>query len=77
MDCPSSIYTFNKWYTLSDEIKKTNSILQLLHGNVVAMTDQNREVVATYEYDSWGNVLKSDVKGIAKRQSVRICGIHV
>ncbi|PFM17627.1 hypothetical protein COJ44_13735 [Bacillus anthracis] len=29
------------------------------------MTDQNREVVATYEYDSWGNVLKSDVKGIA------------
>ena len=34
-------------------------------GNVVAMTDQNREVVATYEYDSWGNVLKSDVKGIA------------
>ncbi|PEZ64893.1 hypothetical protein CN900_00305 [Bacillus anthracis] len=50
---------------MSDEIKKTNSILQLLHGNVVAMTDQNREVVATYEYDSWGNVLKSDVKGIA------------
>ena len=30
------------------------------------MTDQNREVVATYEYDSWGNVLKSDVKGIAR-----------
>ncbi|HDR8248947.1 DNRLRE domain-containing protein [Bacillus cereus group sp. Bce039] len=34
-------------------------------GDVVAMTDQNREVVATYEYDSWGNVLKSEVKGIA------------
>nr|EJQ76484.1 RHS repeat-associated core domain-containing protein [Bacillus cereus HuA4-10] len=34
-------------------------------GDVVAMTDQNREVVATYEYDSWGNVLKSDTKGIA------------
>ncbi|MEB9969950.1 RHS repeat-associated core domain-containing protein, partial [Bacillus cereus] len=44
---------------------KTNSILQLLHGDVVAMTDQNREAVATYEYDSWGNVLKSDAKGIA------------
>ncbi|EJP94569.1 RHS repeat-associated core domain-containing protein [Bacillus cereus VD142] len=29
------------------------------------MTDQNRELVATYEYDSWGNVLKSDTKGIA------------
>ncbi|OTZ55984.1 type IV secretion protein Rhs, partial [Bacillus thuringiensis serovar israelensis] len=34
-------------------------------GDVIAMTDQNREVVATYEYDSWGNVLKSDTKGIA------------
>ncbi|MDA1649785.1 RHS repeat-associated core domain-containing protein [Bacillus cereus group sp. BY6-1LC] len=34
-------------------------------GDVVAMTDQNREVVATYEYDSWGNVVKSDAKGIA------------
>ncbi|KLA27359.1 RHS repeat-associated core domain-containing protein [Bacillus cereus] len=29
------------------------------------MTNQNKEVVATYEYDSWGNVLKSEVKGIA------------
>ncbi|OJD97593.1 wall-associated protein [Bacillus cereus] len=29
------------------------------------MTDQNREVVATYEYDAWGNVVKSDTKGIA------------
>ncbi len=34
-------------------------------GDVVAMTNQNKEVVATYEYDSWGNVLKSDAKGIA------------
>ncbi|MBJ8069583.1 tRNA(Glu)-specific nuclease WapA precursor [Bacillus mycoides] len=34
-------------------------------GDVVAMTDQNREVVATYEYDAWGNVLKSEAKGIA------------
>ncbi|MBJ6722163.1 hypothetical protein I2750_18330 [Bacillus sp. PR5] len=25
----------------------------------------NREAVATYEYDAWGNVLKSDAKGIA------------
>ncbi|KAA6467433.1 MULTISPECIES: RHS repeat-associated core domain-containing protein [Bacillus cereus group] len=50
---------------MSNEIKKTNSILQLLHGDVVAMTDQNREVVATYEYDAWGNVVKSETKGIA------------
>ncbi|WP_270608181.1 RHS repeat-associated core domain-containing protein, partial [Bacillus mobilis] len=34
-------------------------------GDVVAMTNQDKEVVATYEYDSWGNVLKSDAKGIA------------
>ncbi|EJR57639.1 RHS repeat-associated core domain-containing protein [Bacillus toyonensis] len=29
------------------------------------MTDQNGQVVASYEYDAWGNVLKSDAKGIA------------
>lgn len=34
-------------------------------GDVIAMTDQNREVVATYEYAAWGNVLKSEAKGIA------------
>ncbi|HDR7321428.1 type IV secretion protein Rhs [Bacillus thuringiensis serovar malayensis] len=34
-------------------------------GDVVAMTDQNGQVVANYEYDAWGNVLKSDTKGIA------------
>ncbi|MFJ8240032.1 RHS repeat-associated core domain-containing protein [Bacillus tropicus] len=31
----------------------------------VTMTNQDKEVVATYEYDSWGNVLKNEVKGIA------------
>ncbi|MCU5706195.1 RHS repeat-associated core domain-containing protein [Bacillus wiedmannii] len=34
-------------------------------GDVVTMTNQDKEVVATYEYDAWGNVLKSDTKGIA------------
>ncbi|OOR07366.1 wall-associated protein [Bacillus cereus] len=34
-------------------------------GDVVEMTDQNGQVVANYEYDAWGNVLKSDTKGIA------------
>ncbi|EJQ36453.1 YD repeat (two copies) [Bacillus cereus BAG5X1-1] len=34
-------------------------------GDIVAMTDQDGQVVANYEYDAWGNVLKSDVKGIA------------
>ena len=27
-------------------------------GDVVAMTNQDKEVVVTYEYDAWGNVLK-------------------
>ncbi len=34
-------------------------------GDVVSMTNQNKDVIATYEYDSWGNVLQSDTKGIA------------
>ncbi|PGE85259.1 wall-associated protein [Bacillus pseudomycoides] len=34
-------------------------------GDVIAMTDPNGQVVATYEYDAWGNVLKSDAQGIA------------
>ena len=32
----------------------------------VTMTNQDKEVVATYEYDAWGNVLKSEAKGIAE-----------
>ncbi|PKR94433.1 hypothetical protein bcere0024_029580 [Bacillus cereus Rock4-18] len=35
------------------------------HGDVVAMTDSNGQVVANYEYDAWGNVLKSETTGIA------------
>ncbi|MBJ8055061.1 DNRLRE domain-containing protein [Bacillus cereus] len=34
-------------------------------GDVVAMTDSNGQVVASYDYDAWGNVLKSEAKGIA------------
>ncbi len=34
-------------------------------GDVVAMTDQNGQVVANYEYDTWGNVLKSEATGTA------------
>ncbi|MCM3735215.1 hypothetical protein M3215_05115 [Bacillus cytotoxicus] len=33
-------------------------------GDVIAMTDENGQVVANYEYDAWDNVLKSDAKGI-------------
>ncbi|MFD3445889.1 RHS repeat-associated core domain-containing protein [Microbacteriaceae bacterium 4G12] len=35
------------------------------HGDVIAMTDQDGKTVATYEYDAWGNVLKSEATGIA------------
>ncbi|MRC95516.1 RHS repeat-associated core domain-containing protein [Bacillus thuringiensis] len=31
----------------------------------LAMTNKDGQIVASYEYDSWGNVLKSDAKGIA------------
>ncbi|EJQ78680.1 YD repeat (Two copies) [Bacillus toyonensis] len=35
------------------------------HGDVIAMTDASGSVVAKYEYDAWGNVLKSEATGIA------------
>ncbi|MDP7978540.1 RHS repeat-associated core domain-containing protein [Bacillus sp. WLY-B-L8] len=34
-------------------------------GDVIAITNENGQVVANYEYDAWGNVLKSHAKGIA------------
>nr|WP_034303349.1 RHS domain-containing protein [Bacillus sp. 123MFChir2] len=39
-------------------------------GDVIAMTDENGQVVANYEYDAWGNVLKSDAKGIAAERRI-------
>ncbi|MCU5102190.1 RHS repeat-associated core domain-containing protein [Bacillus cereus] len=46
-------------------IKSEEALYYNPRGDVVAMTNQNKEVVATYEYDAWGNVVKSDTKGIA------------
>ncbi|KNH42660.1 Rhs family protein [Bacillus thuringiensis] len=34
-------------------------------GDVIVMTDKDGQIVASYEYDAWGNVLKSEAKGIA------------
>ncbi|SCN05888.1 Wall associated protein [Bacillus wiedmannii] len=34
-------------------------------GDVIAMTDKDGQIVASYEYDTWGNVLKSEAQGIA------------
>ena len=39
-------------------------------GDVVAMTNQDKEVVVTYEYDAWGNVLKVTQK--VSRQIIRL-----
>ncbi|OTW81184.1 type IV secretion protein Rhs [Bacillus thuringiensis serovar cameroun] len=34
-------------------------------GDVITMTDKDGQIVASYEYDAWGNVLKSEATGIA------------
>ncbi|MBP0726865.1 RHS repeat-associated core domain-containing protein, partial [Bacillus sp. RG28] len=35
------------------------------HGDVIALTDDNNQVVASYSYDAWGNVIKSNAQGLA------------
>ncbi|PEA31491.1 type IV secretion protein Rhs [Bacillus toyonensis] len=40
----------------------------------MAMTDANGQVVANYEYDAWGNVLKNDAKGIAAENKFGYAG---
>ncbi|CGG50493.1 Cell wall-associated polypeptide CWBP200 [Streptococcus pneumoniae] len=42
-----------------------NPLCHLEGAYLAAFYHANREVVATYEYDSWGNVLKSEAKGLA------------
>ena len=41
------------------------------HGNVVQLTDENRKVIKTYEYDSFGNEVDPDSKD---DNSFRYCG---
>ncbi|ACP14061.1 wall-associated domain protein [Bacillus anthracis str. CDC 684] len=59
----SSFFMY-KWI-LGSGIRRTNDYHCNLRGDVVTITNQDKEVVATYEYDAWGNVVKSDTKGIA------------
>jgi len=42
-----------------------NPLCHLERAYLAAFYHANREVVAAYEYDAWGNVVKSDTKGIA------------
>ncbi|SFC42453.1 DNRLRE domain-containing protein [Bacillus sp. UNCCL81] len=35
------------------------------HGDVIALSDDNKNVVVTYSYDAWGNVLTSTGAGLA------------
>ncbi len=54
------------------------------HGNVVQLTDESGRVTKTYEYDSFGNEIKSDRKDdnpfrycgeyTIRRQRKSICG---
>ncbi|MBC2368826.1 hypothetical protein HBP99_09265 [Listeria booriae] len=45
------------------------------HGDVVAMTNENGEVVAEYAYDAWGNVLKAtEVTAEAKQNPFGYAG---
>jgi len=44
------------------------------HGDVVALTDDNKQVVATYKYGAWGNVTQSTVQGLAADNSFGYAG---
>jgi RHS repeat-associated protein len=43
------------------------------HGDVVALTDNNGNVVAEYEYDAWGNIL-SQTGSLASENPYRYAG---
>lgn len=44
------------------------------HGDVIALTDKSSNVVATYEYDAWGNVLKAEETIAVKDNPFRYAG---
>ncbi len=44
------------------------------HGDVIALTDQNGQKVASYVYDSWGNVLAAGESDIVKDNPYRYAG---
>ncbi|XQY93684.1 DNRLRE domain-containing protein [Metabacillus sp. HB246100] len=44
------------------------------HGDVIALTDKQGAIVATYEYDAWGNVLKAEEAAAVKDNPYRYAG---
>ncbi len=44
--------------------------------DVIALTDQSGQVVASYDYDSWGNPQESKRTGIALENPFRYAGYH-
>lgn len=44
------------------------------HGDVIALTDKSSKIVATYEYDAWGNVLKANEADSVKDNPYRYAG---
>ncbi|WP_056470077.1 RHS repeat-associated core domain-containing protein [Bacillus sp. FJAT-25509] len=44
------------------------------HGDVIALTDKDRQVVASYEYDAWGKPLKTVEDTVVKDNPYRYAG---
>lgn len=44
------------------------------HGDVIALTDKENNIVADYQYDAWGNVLQSDEQDSVKDNPYRYAG---
>ncbi|MFD4706725.1 RHS repeat domain-containing protein [Gottfriedia sp. NPDC058432] len=44
------------------------------HGDVIALTDKNGQVVASYEYDAWGNPLKTEEDTVVNDNPYRYAG---
>ncbi|WP_186321409.1 DNRLRE domain-containing protein [Bacillus sp. FJAT-22090] len=44
------------------------------HGDVIALTNQSSQIVATYKYDAWGNILEADETNQVNDNSYRYAG---
>lgn len=49
-----------------DGTPRTYQYIKDQHGNILGMSDKDGNKVVSYEYDSWGNVLKSEVLSTAE-----------
>ena len=54
---------------------KTYYYLVNHHGDVIALTDDDKNVVASYTYDAWGNILsQSGIEKLAEENPYRYAG---